>query len=154
MQPLLRRGLLLVAASPLALTGGFFLARSTGASIFTSGAGGAFWGVVAVVAIAVLLLPLGATMCAVALMRAGRAGEPVVGPALIASMLVVSVTIWVRALLARGPSPTSTAAAPAPPPVVAVNPPHGGSGLLGVFLAVVVLVGAVVVMRRLRRLVE
>jgi hypothetical protein len=38
--------------------------------------------------------------------------------------------------------------------VVAVNPPHGGSGLLGVFLAVVVLVGAVVVMRRLRRLVE
>jgi hypothetical protein len=155
MEPLFRRGLLLVAASPLCLASAFYLARITGLSIFMGGNTGAFWGVVAFASFSVLLLPLGATMCAVALIRVGRAGEPLVGQALVASALVVGATMWERGLLAReassmpsGPPPAATAT-----PVAAVAP-HGGSGLLGLFLAVLVVVGAAVIMRRLRRMLE
>jgi hypothetical protein len=155
MEPLFRRGLLLVAASPLCLTGAFYLARITGLSIFMGGNTGAFWGVVAFASFSVLLLPVGATICAVTLIRARRAGEAVAGQALVASALVVGVTMWERGLLAREASPVSTGA----PPAATVSPvataaPHGGSGLLGVFLAVLVVVGAVVIMRRLRRMLE
>jgi hypothetical protein len=150
-----RRGLLLTAASPLCLTGAFYMARITGLPIFMGGGTGAFWGVVAFASFAVLLLPVGATMCAVALIRADRAGEPFVGQALVASALAVGVITWERAQLSRGHSPVPSGTVPAPlAPPVRVAPPHGGSGLLGLLLAVLVVVGAAVIMRRLRRMLE
>jgi hypothetical protein len=151
---MLRRGLLLIAASPPCLTGAFYLARITGLSISTGGSTGTFWGVVAFASFAVLLLPVGGTMCAVALLRAGRAGEPFVGQALVASALVVGMIRWERAQLARAQSVSSGVAPASLAPPVAAVAPHGGSGLLGLFLTVMVVVGAAVIMRRLRRMIE